>query len=102
MKIDIHNSKKKLLSKINYIKSSTELSKRNKKYLLDFVDYCVADGLVDSRTLNYLQTLVRITKALNKDLKRVKKKDLIKFLKMIEESNYSTISTKGRGYTSSS
>ncbi len=87
---DIHNKKKQMDRTLQRIKESKDISSRNKKIILEFYGYCVADGLSLGRILSYVEMVMRSSIILNKDFDDVTRKDIEKLLRLLEERGYSS------------
>ncbi|MFC1560874.1 tyrosine-type recombinase/integrase [Candidatus Latescibacterota bacterium] len=61
---------------------------KNQKIILDFANYCFAEGLSTRRVLKYVSTLLPIAMHLKKDFYDVKRADIQSFVEKIEHSNY--------------
>lgn len=71
------------------IRTSRELSGRNKILIIRFENTCVSEGLSAGRILKYLTWLCSLAKWLRKDFDKVTKNDMVKLLGRIERMNYS-------------
>ncbi len=71
----------------------SKLSKKNKECIIEFVNYCSANSLSDSRISKYLSTLRIIGEWIDKDFDKINKDDIITFLSKLDKSKYS-INTK--------
>ena len=87
MKGDIHNLNHNLEIRLKKLKNSS-LSDRNKELILEFHNYCFAEGLSISRVLRYIYCLDKVCQWLDKDLDKVEKKDMVSLIQRIERSSY--------------
>lgn len=85
---DIHNSKRSLETMIKRINNSN-LPKNTKRLLLEFSDYCFAEGLALPTIIKYLFCLKNIARWANKDLDKTDKKDMVRIVGKLEKSHYS-------------
>ncbi len=67
----------------------SSISERNRKLIRRFNDNSVREGLSKPRLIKLVETMVLITKILDKDLDQVKKKDVERFVTVIQEKNFS-------------
>ncbi|PIU61181.1 hypothetical protein COS83_04770, partial [archaeon CG07_land_8_20_14_0_80_38_8] len=85
----LHGYYKQLESKLRRIKSCELCSEINQKYFLEYADFLLAEGLTVPRISKCLRLAVKLDEVLNKDLKKLDKKDVIHYLGFIEKSKYS-------------
>ncbi|MEM3382296.1 MAG: site-specific integrase [Nitrososphaeria archaeon] len=62
------------------------LSKRNRKLLLDFANYLLAQGISKGRVVKYLGHLKHVSELVEKDLDKVKQEDLVRIVGEIQKS----------------
>jgi integrase len=70
-----------------------EVPEPNRKLILDFAEQNKAEGLSESRNLEYLRCIHRIALILNKPFKKATKQDLVRVINTISATD-----TKCRGY----
>ncbi|MEK6973738.1 MAG: site-specific integrase [Nanoarchaeota archaeon] len=87
-KLDPHKIELKYKSTIKSIERA-ELSKYNKRLILKFKDDCIREGLSKARIMKLLETIKNIVFIVEKDLDKVNKKDIERFITIIQERNYS-------------
>jgi integrase/recombinase XerD len=68
---------------------NSNISKVNKKLILDFVENCFVEGLGQQRILKYISTLKMIATQINTDFDKVEKRDLFIFISKLEQSDKS-------------
>jgi integrase len=85
---DIYKYDLKLERKLESIQKSPNISKSNKKKILDFQKHCIAQGLSKARALRYLHDLPKLAEYLGKDFKKATKHDFENVLNKIESLNY--------------
>lgn len=85
----LHGYYKQLESKLRRIKSCELCSKLNQKYFLEYSDFLLAQGLSVPRISKCLRLAVKLDEVLDKDLKKLTKKDIIHYLGVIQKSKYS-------------
>lgn len=81
--MDIHKSDIRLEKAIKRFKEDKLISTRNKKLIIDFLDFLYAENLSHSRIIKYLYILKQVSKIFNKDFDKISKKDVILFYKNI-------------------
>jgi len=84
---DVHNYKRRFELVIIKIKKSN-LSNTTKRLLLEFSDYCVAEGLAVPTIVKHLYNLLNVAKWAGKDLNKTTKKDMLKIVAFLEKSQY--------------
>lgn len=87
-KHNIYNFEKQLDSAIKNLARSN-ISKRNKKIIMNFHDSCFAEELSVPRIIKYVSTLKNISKIMKKDFDKADKKDIMKLMQIIERRDYS-------------
>ena len=87
-KLDPHKIELKYKSTIKSIERA-ELSKYNKRLILKFKDDCIREGLSKARIMKLLETIKNIVFIVEKDLDKVNKKDIERFITIIQERDYS-------------
>jgi len=74
---------------------SSDISKKNKKILINFYENCIATGLTMVTTLHYLRVLLNIGKSLNRNFDGATQQDIERVVAKIEKTGYKE-STKNR------
>ena len=92
-KLDLYNEKKLLDQAINKLKRS-RITRRNKKLIMDFVEYSFARGLTTVRVVKYIFHLTKLAELLGKDFDKATKKDIQRVIAKIERENYSAWTKK--------
>lgn len=87
--MDIHNYKRRFDRTLERLEEDKEISKPNKKIILQFKDYCICQGISYGKLDAYLFYLMRYTKSLNKLLKKATKGDIMKFIGELNQTSYS-------------
>ncbi|MDW8034547.1 MAG: site-specific integrase [Nitrososphaerota archaeon] len=82
----IHNFNERLERLEEAIRTEHSLSKGNKKLLLDFANYLLAQGISKGRVVKYLNHLKRISGLIEKELDKVGREDLIKIIREIQKN----------------
>jgi len=86
----IHNFNEQLERVEKSVKNDEDLSRKNKKLLLDFTNYLIAQGISKGRVVKYLNHLRRVAEIAEKDLDKIGREDLVKIVGEIQKSeNYS-------------
>lgn len=88
-KIDIHCYKRRFERTLERIEEDPEISKENKKLLLDFKDYCILQGLGYPKIERYLFDAMRLAKWLNKSIVEANNEDLKQLVLGIEQKEWS-------------
>lgn len=92
MKRDIHGYKKRLISATKRIENSKNITEKNRKLILDFLDYCkIQDGkgLSTARIARYAYTMLKLAKWMKKDFDAATKKDIENLVRTTnDESNF--------------
>jgi len=88
-KTDIHNFEKRLKRRIELIRNSKHIVKENKKILLDYYHYCIAEGITLARIEKCLFHLHKIACLLRKPFTDCNKDDIVRIIEIIERKNYS-------------
>jgi site-specific recombinase XerD len=65
------------------------VSDTNKKLIFDFVDYCFSEGLSKHRVRKYISILKNIALQIQTDFDKVEKKDLYRFISVLERTDKS-------------
>ena len=86
---DIHEFDKRVKALINRIQADKRIHNSNKKYLKEFLDYCVVSGMKKSSIHKDLYSLWFIASHLNKDFKNASKADFYGIIRIIEEMKWS-------------
>ena len=92
-KLDLYNEKKLLDQAISKLKRS-RITRRNKKLIMDFVEYSFARGLTTVRVVIYIFHLTKLAELLGKDFDKATKKDIQRVVAEIERENYSAWTKK--------
>jgi len=92
-KLNLYNEKKLLDQAINKLKRS-RITRRNKKLIMDFVEYSFARGLTTVRVVKYIFHLTKLAELLGKDFDKATKKDIQRVIAEIEKKNYSAWTKK--------
>jgi site-specific recombinase XerD len=87
-KFDVHNYNRRFELVISGIKKSG-LPNTTKKLLLEFSDYCIAEGLAPPTIVKHLFCLKNVAKWANKNLDKTNKKDMVRIVGALEKSHYS-------------
>jgi integrase len=85
---DPHNYKGRLKAALRKLKES-DISEENKKTIIEFHNYCFAEGLTIPRVAKYVCTLRIISSLLRIDFKDATKADILNLVRKIEQGNYS-------------
>lgn len=67
----------------------TEISEKNQKLILNFVNYCFSEGIGEHRALKYLSTLKIIAKSISTDFDEATEAEIRAYVGSIERSNFS-------------
>ena len=89
VKYDIHRYKRRFELVIKGIKKS-DLPDTTKHLLVEFSDYCIAEGLAIPTTVKHLFGLQNVARWATKSLDKTNKKDIIKIVGTLERSKYSS------------
>ena len=65
------------------------ISERNKKLILDFIDYCYSEGLGEHRILKYITTLKYIAQSLQAEFEKATERDIRRYVSILERSSKS-------------
>jgi len=85
---DIHNYRKRLERIIRKIENSC-ISKRNRKIIMQFHDFCFSQGLSIAKIERYLFDLHKFAQMLKKDLSKATKQDIQSIIAKVERSEWS-------------
>jgi len=88
MKYDWHGYEAKLAAMEKSVRKS-KISEKNKKIIFDFKDHLVTSGLSKPRVLKYMEIVKLSSLIINKDMDKVTKKDVMAFVSVIEQRDYS-------------
>ena len=80
----VYNQEKGLIKAKDHIKTLNILRK-NKEYILGFIEQISAEGLSRSRQLKYIYTLGKVAELIDKDLFNANKNDIVKLVSRINE-----------------
>ncbi|MEK6974641.1 MAG: tyrosine-type recombinase/integrase [Nanoarchaeota archaeon] len=86
-KLDPQNFEIRYNSTIRKLEES-DISERNKRIILRFKDNCIRCGLGKPRVVKLIETMELIAIILDKDLDQVKKRDVERYITIIQERNY--------------
>lgn len=78
----------RLERKLKHIKTNKNISQKNRKLILSFVEKCFAEGIRDKRIYKYIITLPKVLEVLNKDFDKATKDDMQRFVIWLEKSDY--------------
>ncbi len=90
MKRDIYNYEKRLEGARKLIEKNDEITKQNRKLILDFLDDCRIDGaghgspLAFPTTTRHAFSLLKVGKWMKKDFRKASKRDIKELVKTIE------------------
>ncbi len=87
MRETIHDYSKRLEAAINKIKHSN-ITEKNKQFILRFRDECFTNGMSKARIAKYMYYLGMLAKWLGKDFDQAKKEDIKRLVARIEASDY--------------
>ena len=87
--MDIYGRDKQFERMMERIKHSREIRACNKKAIIDFLNYLLANGISKSRALRYGQVLRMAESILRRDFRRATKRDIQRLVGRIESENYS-------------
>jgi integrase/ribosomal protein L40E len=88
-RLDVHNRRRRLELAIEGVKASPRISERNKKALLDFCNYCFAEGLTVDRVEHLLRCLKKTAEIFWKDFEEATKDDIVDLVRRIESRRIS-------------
>ena len=80
---------------IAFIQRDPSISEKNKKSIVDFHNYAIAQGLSLNRVLRYLYDIKNLDKFLKKDFELTTKEDIEKVLTDLEKSHYGEFTKHG-------
>jgi len=83
---DLYNTEKRLESILRKINDSKEISKSNKKLLVEFTNHCLADSVGKNKASRYLYDLYNITIWLNKDFEKANKQDIERIMVILQSA----------------
>jgi site-specific recombinase XerD len=86
--MDIHNYKRRFDRTIERIKDS-DISKGNKKILLQFKDSCICENISYGKIDAYLFYLMKFTNMLQKAIEQATKEDLMRVISELNQTQYS-------------
>ena len=84
-KEDLYNEAGRLISVLSKIASS-KIYNSNKKRLVEFKDYCLANDVGKNKISRYLYDLIRISEWLNKPFEKATKKDIERIMTILEDA----------------
>lgn len=88
VRLEIYNYERRLRRILERI-SNSDIAKENKEKILEFYQELLTQGLSKARLIKYLDTLKTISGFLNKAFEKVKKEDIARLIRKIEEKGYS-------------
>jgi integrase/ribosomal protein L40E len=88
-RIIVHDYDRVIEREQEKIKDSSKVNEKNKKYILKFIDHCIAENLSKARQRFYLLYLRLIAEKMKKNFKKVTKNDVEKFIIAINKSDQS-------------
>lgn len=91
--MDIYGYNKRMESTLVSVKNSS-ISKKNKDLILGFYENCVLEGLSKPHIIKYLCELKLVAQAIRKNFDKASKKDLQDFVRILQEREDISISTK--------
>ena len=94
-KMDIHHYDKLIESEPKVIANSDKISRNNKKAILQFKDFCFAEGLSLARIIHYLYMLKSLVLRLKKDFADANRKDIEELIKDFREKGYVKLNPDG-------
>lgn len=71
---------------VTRINDHNKISKSQKKKIVEFYRFCVADGLSPARTMRYLSDMPRLSEFLKKDFEKATKNDFINVINLLEKT----------------
>lgn len=98
-KLDIHHYNTLIEHESETIAKSVKLSPNNRKAILQFKDFCFAEGLSLARIIHYLYMLKSLASRLKKDFADADRKDIENLVSDFREKGYLKLNpdgTKGR------
>lgn len=87
MEYDLHHRKRTLRTRLESLVKDKDMIPKNKQLIRDFDDYAVSTGMKECRRAKYLTILSNLSKWLNKDFNKATKKDILKLVAGIEDSD---------------
>lgn len=90
----IHNYDARLKTVLRKLDRSRNISKRNKKLILTFMDSCSLENLSKARVIKYGYYMTRLSEWLGIDWEKANRKDIEKLVLKINESEYAEQSKK--------
>jgi len=85
--MDIHNYKRQFERNLERIHQDKNISKENKKVIIDFKDYMLSEGLSLSRINRYIFELRKYNYLLKKPFSKATKSDIRKVVAKIEQTD---------------
>lgn len=85
----IHDYDRRIRGYARLVEDSGGVTPKSKKLIYGFVESCVRDGLSKARQAKYLELMKLIAEKIGKDLDRVEKGDLERFVGELEGTDYS-------------
>jgi len=86
-KIDVHMYKRRLEVSLKSL-STSKIPEDNRRDILDFHQYIIAEGLSVPRQVKYIYSLIQISDWLGKSFRDVKKADILNLVNKIEQMDY--------------
>jgi integrase/recombinase XerD len=87
--LDIYAYERDITKCVESIRSCHNISDSNKIAIIQFHDFCFAEGLSPARVLKYLMTLKTLSGFLKKDFEKATKKDIQRIVMDIQKKDYS-------------
>lgn len=84
----IHNYERAYERTKGYL-SRADISDRNKEIIREFIADLVLDGISKPRIIKYVYNLKKCGKIIEKDFDKAKVEDVKRFIKVVQESDYS-------------
>ncbi|MCD6423243.1 MAG: hypothetical protein J7L42_03915 [Elusimicrobia bacterium] len=86
-KIDMHLYKRRLEVSLKSLNAS-EMPEDNRKDILDFHSYIIAEGLSVPRQVKYIYSLIQLSNWLGKKFQDAEKADIVSLINKIEQMDY--------------
>jgi len=86
---DIYNLRRRFDFAVSSVKDSPRISEANKKAILDFCNYCLAEGLTIVRVEHLLRCLKKMAEIFPKNFEEAAKEDIVDLVRRIESRRIS-------------
>ena len=86
---DIYNLRRRLDFAVKSVESSPRISKGNKRAILEFCNYCLAEGLTAVRIEHLIRCLKKMAETFPKDFEEASKEDIVDLVRRIESRRVS-------------